>query len=392
MAFSLFSGPKEKIYLILTIDSGSVSGALVSTNKEINQLINKTQARYMFAASMQFRGFKNRDGEKELENVKKALDVVIKTLLSNNTKIDHVHVSFSSPWIISKTNHISIAQEKTFVITEGFLNDIMDKEQKSIEKTMSMDETELIERAMYDTKINGYDMPNPFGRHTKTFEFSLYIAGLSKKIIAVVSEQVFFHTHLHRDKISMHTVPFVTFSALHDLAPMDNLLLDISPEKTDVSLVYRGLLEKTVSFPSGTQFIVREIMKIMDVSEEIASSTLTLFIEQKLDKEVSDKVMLAMQNVEKEWAIYFEDALSDLNPAFALPKEMYITAHQDFSILYENFLKIDKMDNTNAFRNSLMIKKIDKETLLSKIEINPRSMFDARLAMTAICALQYLKR
>jgi hypothetical protein len=130
----------------------------------------------------------------------------------------------------------------------------------------------------------------------------------------------------------------------------------------------------------------------MDVSEEIASSTLTLFIEQKLDKEVSDKVMLAMQNVEKEWAIYFEDALSDLNPAFALPKEMYITAHQDFSILYENFLKIDKMDNTNAFRNSLMIKKIDKETLLSKIEINPRSMFDARLAMTAICALQYLKR
>jgi hypothetical protein len=153
MAFSLFSGPKEKIYLILTIDSGSVSGALVSTNKEINQLINKTQARYMFAASMQFRGFKNRDGEKELENVKKALDVVIKTLLSNNTKIDHVHVSFSSPWIISKTNHISIAQEKTFVITEGFLNDIMDKEQKSIEKTMSMDETELIERAMYDTRL-----------------------------------------------------------------------------------------------------------------------------------------------------------------------------------------------------------------------------------------------
>jgi hypothetical protein len=92
--------------------------------------------------------------------------------------------------------------------------------------------------------------------------------------------------------------------------------------------------------------------------------------------------------VEKEWAIYFENALLELSPTLSLPTNVYLMSESDVAKIYQEFLKLQKLDATSMFRKNIKVKIIDGNALATFIENQSTSKIDE---FSGVLALFYKK-
>ena len=285
-------------------------------------------------------------------------------------KIEKVLVTFSSPWFALKTKHINLVQQNYFLITKDFLDDIIEKEKKVFEKLLSGEDSpnksfEIVEKSIVHTKINGYEMSNSLGRKTKNFDAYLCLSVVGKSTIDIVHNAILKNSHIPADMVSIHTFPVVSFIVVRDIfsANSDFIIMDITGEVTDLTLVEDNVVIKSISMPSGRNFIIRQIAKKLDLSAEIAESNLHLYAEGKLDEKTKIQIQTILLDVEKEWSIYLESAIQEFSSQKNIPSTVYLTVDSDVAPIYKDFLSLVKTDSTAEFRKNMNLIHINKETL-----------------------------
>ena len=288
---------------------------------------------------------------------------------SNNSKnIESAIISFSSPWFISKTKHINIANENDFIISEKFLDNVIDKEEVSFvnELTANTNDTfEIVEKNIIHTKINGYSLTNPIGKKTKNIDAFVCLSAMDRGIVEKVYDSILRYGHIHKEKIAIHTFPLVAFSVIRDFfsGVNDFLIMDITGDMTDMTLVQDSVIMQTTTMPSGRNFILRQISKAFDVPIEIAESLLHLYNSEIIDDSQKVKMQEVITQVEKEWAIYFENSLLEISPTLSLPENLYLMASSDVTPIYNSFLQLSKVDATASFRKTMNLTNIDENSV-----------------------------
>jgi len=355
---------------LLDIGNGSINGAIVLFTK------NKIP-RFIFTGEVPF-SIPLQPSAPELSAemkilLNKILDYLIKNGLSKMTfakKIEKVLVTFSSPWFALKTKHINLVQQNYFLITKDFLDDIIEKEKKVFEKLLSGEDSpnksfEIVEKSIVHTKINGYEMSNSLGRKTKNFDAYLCLSVVGKSTIDIVHNAILKNSHIPADMVSIHTFPVVSFIVVRDIfsANSDFIIMDITGEVTDLTLVEDNVVIKSISMPSGRNFIIRQIAKKLDLSAEIAESNLHLYAEGKLDEKTKIQIQTILLDVEKEWSIYLESAIQEFSSQKNIPSTVYLTVDSDVAPIYKDFLSLVKTDSTAEFRKNMNLIHINKETL-----------------------------
>lgn len=385
MIFDSVFNKKSKVTLLLDIGNGSVSSALaIYKGKDIPYIIySNTLPIYLDLES---------DIKSISANVEKNLDAsILKTLTSAfndpyfkknkiSKTVDNALVSFSSPWFAMKSKEVDINKDKEFVITESFLKNVLDKEtEKFLEETSSSDDVLhkgnnfYVEKAITSTKINGYYLINSLGKKTKSLNMYLYMSLVLNDMVNMVRKTIGTHTHLSDSEIYLHTFPFISFSVSNIMFPAKSsyLLMDITSEITDFTLVKDKTIISTASFPIGRNFIIRQISKVFDVSFEIAESFLHMFINKKTDSNVTERIVDILSDIEKEWSIYLEDALLRLSPSMLLPTTIYMTAEEDVIPLYVDFFSLSKSDNTSNFRKNIQTIHLSKDLVNKLCKFKP---------------------
>ncbi len=390
----LFGKEKEEISILIDIGNGSITGSIVVFSKS-------ELPTFVYVAKSVFPILPKSQVKELLKILLENLDSTFKKLveeglnsafLKNKEKrIAHVVFSFSSPWFYSKTMCLNLSQEVPFVISENFLEDIINKESTSFEnelrKNLDEDEDfEIIESSIINTKINGYPLKNSIGKKATQLDAYLFMSVLEKRTLDIISQVVLKHTHIPKEKIIMHTFPFIEFAAFRDIFInySDFLIMDISSEVTDITLVRDEVIMQTVTIPSGRNFAMRHIAKSLNTTYELAESTLHLYILEKLDPEHIEKMQSIISDIEKEWSIYLEQALSELDPNYFLPGRIYLTADEDILDLYCKFLKLTKNDQTQNFRKNVDIVNINNKLLSPFYKNASSNVVDSFIAILAI--------
>lgn len=376
MSFLSFLSKKtDEVSLLLDIGNGSITGAVVLFRK--NQ-----KPEFLYSLEVPFIIPEKPNISKLVEEMSGLLQTLLDETMKqgwrhsywrNKTKkIDGCLVSFSSPWFVSKTKHIELSNSTPFVITKDFIDDIVKKEEESFKKEListedNNDTFEVIEKSVVHTKINGYTLENTLGKKTKSLDAFLYMSIVSSSIISKVKSMIFKNTHISNEKILIHTFPLVSFTVIRDVysASSDFIIIDITAEVTDITLVQNDVIKKSVSIPSGRNFVIRQIMKSFGVASEIAESTLSLYVQGRLNSEDQEKIEAVFVDVEKEWSIYLENGLIELSPEMILPGNVYLTADEDVSDIYLKFLKLSKTDSTAMFRKGLNLTHVSMENTSS---------------------------
>ncbi len=372
----LFGKSKEEVSLMLDVGNGSVTGALVLFKKS-------KKPEFLYSLEVPFVVPEKPNSTKLIEDMTPLLNTLLNTLIERGFKskywekkpktVVRVLVAFSSPWFVSKTKHISLSKEKEFVITQSLVDGIIKEEEVIFKKELDPDnDFRVIDSSVVHTRINGYTLETSIGKKTKNLDAYLYMSMVSGNVIKTIEEVILKHFHLHESDIYIHTFPLVSFSVIRDMfsGSSDFVLMDVTSEVTDLSLVEGDVIKHSVSVPSGKNFLLRQIMKTFSLTPELAESTLHLFIDEKLNSDDVLKMEEVFVNVEKEWSIYLENGLSELSSEFILPASVYLTCDSDISAIYTNFLKLSKTDGTAMWRKALQVNYINKEAMDSFLTPN----------------------
>ncbi len=313
---------------------------------------------------------------------------------NNNTdkEIKNVVVSLSSPWFYLKTESVKDSNDKPVLISEDYIKSLTQKKidefEAEVQKLNDDPDTsyEVVEKSIVDVKVNGYKINKIVGQKTTTLDAHLCMSLVEKNFLSNIYDIAHKHTHLVKDKIIIHTLPLVYFTVTRDLfSGYDNfLLLNVSSEYTDISIVTNGVLYATSSFPSGRNFIIRQISKELAIPCEIAESSLRLFVSKKLDGENTRKIENILVNIEKEWAVYFERALSEVSPGGQFPTRLYMVSFDDVYDIYSQMIKLEKADITADFRKSVSIIKINNAIFDGHIKNQSHTIPEDNLSVLAV--------
>lgn len=399
---SFFRNEKEEVSLLIDIGNGSIGAAFV--------LFGQSTPKILYAIRLPLVIVENLDSKTLSQGMETLLDETIGAIVKKgfemdfwkkkSKKISSVLVSFSSPWFVEKTKDIHISEEKSFVITRKFLESILQKEEESFQEELSKNSGGgsessfvVIEESIVRTEINGYVLNDSLGKKTKTFDLTISFAVLSKNIAEKINGIIIKHTHTSLAQIKMHTFPFISFIVLRDIFPniSDFLIMDITAEIVEITLVAEGVIVNTVSFPCGKNSIIRHVSKAFNSSPEVAMSHFHLYTENKVDLATQQKMQSVLADIEKEWAIYLEDALTGLSSEMHLPSRIYITADSDILPLFIDFIKLPKTDSTGNFRKNVEVVEVN-HGLLSHLYQDNASIEDQFIAILSIFYNKIIKQ
>jgi hypothetical protein len=386
----------EEVSIVTHIGNGSITGALVAFKKGNPPV-------FLYTARKSFELVEKIDSSKLFEGMNNLLDEILMDIMDNGFKHSNLKgrkktphravITFSSPWFTLKAKHVTISQENLFVITEPFIEDVIKKEEENFIRELPSGEPSkqsanflVIEKSIVHTKINGYPMKDSIGKKTKMFDAFLCMSLVNSEVIERINNIILKHTHVPKEKTTMHTFPLVAFSTVRDIFSNNSnfVLMDVTSESTDLTLIEDEIITESISFPSGRNYILRKIAKEFDTPMEVAESTLHLYLSKKIEEDISLKIDSVLNEIEKEWSIYFENALLELSPSMAIPPNVYMTAENDIATIYSGFMKLSKTDSTSTFRRNINLVYISKETLSALYVKDPLIQVDEFVAMSAI--------
>ncbi len=372
MSPSLFV-KQEKVTLLINIGSGAVSAGLVSFG------IGKKPT-VIYSVHLPFKIEKNPEKNKLAKEMDLLLGQTLALVVKNGMNLPfwkgknkHIHsalVSFSSPWFIPKVKKIELKKERFFIINHEFFNSILESEKsvfikESLSEESTDDDFVVIESSFSNFRVNGYSTTNIFGQKTKNFDASLYMSAVSKPVYDVVHKQLLKFFSIKTDDVSMRAFPFISFAVIKKLFPTVHnfLFMDITAEMTDVVLVFEKSISEIVSFPSGRNFIIRQISKKLDVPFEVAESSLRIYNSKKTNDDTAKQIKEVLSEAEKEWSIYFENSFTELSKDVTLPQVMYLTAGSDVIDIYSNFIKTPENDQSSEFRKNVQVFPLDTASM-----------------------------
>jgi hypothetical protein len=234
---------------------------------------------------------------------------------------------------------------------------------------------DVIEKSIVHAKINGYAVSDILNKKTKALDAFISMSAVPQNIKEKISNVVLKHTHIPKENIIMHSFPLVLFSTIRDNfdSGADFILINIGSEMTDISLINDNTIKSVASFPFGKNTIIRHISKSFKISEEIAESQLVMYLSEKVNDTVFASIQSLILDLEKEWAVYFEDALLALSENTIWPMKTFVLVNKETSPIFINFLKLYKVDATSNFRKNAEITEVE-ESIISHLYNNDFKM------------------
>lgn len=327
--FSFSKKNKESYSLVISIGSGSVTGAIIKFTKkpgvdvlysrrEILPLMNEVSV------------------SKRLTQLKNSLGLLLSSIQKEGLKklpvtpnqgfiIKKVFYIFSSPWSTSQTKVISVNENKAFKVTETYLT-------KLVEEEIKKDPAEagkIIEKKIIQLKINGYVVSKTTGQLARELEVSLYKTVVPDEVISTVEGAV--SKYFRVKEVWCHSLSLPVFSVIRDLFPHkdDFISIEVSDEMTDLCLVKDGIITSSASFPLGRNHFIKELANTMKVSPEIADSMMKVNASKVNDELAALKLSVAMNKSAEEWLKNISSIIDHWKEKTYVPETIFLISNND---------------------------------------------------------------
>ena len=255
-------------------------------------------------------------------------------------KPDNALIILSSPWYLSQTNIIKMQEATPFLVTDALVN----KATSNIVKGYTGESSNLsvLEQNFLSVTLNGYNIVNPIGKKTKDLDINVFTSYVRNESVKRIEDIVSSNFHLHN--IHIHSQSLVSFSGINDIYPdiKDYMVIDVTSELTEILIVKDGVLRDTASYPFGRYSLMQSIAREMTSSEDVAESSIQLYLNGKLEPEIKLKMEASLNIARKEWLDSFSSVLKQITVNGTLPKNLYLFASNDVSTIYKQFIESEE--------------------------------------------------
>jgi hypothetical protein len=186
-----------------------------------------------------------------------------------------------------------------------------------------------IDERLIKSTLNGYEISHPFGKETAEAAFAVSKSFSLPKITEKVKDIIgsFFHV----ERIQFYSFALLAFLMLRKMYPREEnfILMDVSGEQTEISIVKEGIIAETSTFPSGRNQIIRIIKKDTSIPPLSAQAFLRLYQEKGGAGAMIERVRKSLDLAKREWQRDFTRTLEELSDEMFFPRSIFIAADYD---------------------------------------------------------------
>lgn len=329
---------KGELTLMIDIGSASVGAAVVEFFSDKRPFIHHTvRVPIAVAEKPTFNTFL----PKLLTFLSKALDQEISQV--KKRAIKHVHCFYASPWYTAESRTTSRTYPEQIKITQKVLDELIDVEVDNfmgkLQVAGSDEVVRVTESHIISTRLNGYATIDPLNKKATDLSVTLFLGVIPDHVIKSVEGVI--HEFVHAHDIEHHSFPLTAYSSTLDVFPHDNtfLFVDITGEVTDLYLVRDDVLEALHSFPSGRNILIRSIAEKFDVSISGAVSYIGLYASGSADDAFASQIKETIDAVQKEWKVYFTNALTEVCKGGAVPDKTFCMVDNDVREIFSDTVR-----------------------------------------------------
>ena len=335
---------KSELVAVFDIGSSSVGGALLEMNKSgAPKIIYSIREPILLE--------ENINADRFLFLTLKSFDFVankIATLGLGAPK--NFFCVLSSPWYASQIRTISLQKNTPFLFTSKFADTLIAKEvalfeEQHLVKNINVpNKTRIIELKNIETILNGYSTPEPIGQKAKELEMIIFVSIGGEQILLKMEEVV--AKHFHSKDIKFSSFVLTSFAVVRDLFAdkKDFLLVDISGEVTDISIVKNGILRGSVSYPLGHNFMIRGVASLLRSTLSNAKSFISLYKDGHAEASTVKKLDKILGKLRTEWLKSFQESLVGLSNDISIPSTVFVTADQDLADFFSETIKAEQFN------------------------------------------------
>ncbi len=379
--FSLFRDTAESVVLI-DIGSASVAGTYARFEN------GKKPALY-YTARVPIRA---RQGESALANMERALASLAKTLVhegapafaraTGSGSVDRVIVSVASLWQETRVHTERMSKETPFRFTQHLMDDLVEKSAAPAQGRTPT--TEMV----IATRLNGYDVTNPFGKMVSEAEVVALSSSLAQDAAETISRVL--RRTFHTSDIALTAFAPVMFLALRDLFTLekDFFVMDVSGETTDLLLVKDAVLREAMSVPHGLNELRRAAIEAGLDSAAPDGPIRAVKETVLLDSAHNSRFAAHMQAAREAWVKGLADAFRTLMANYALPHTLFLLADESAHEFLTHILQDPDFRSLWLSDEPMQVRYIDPGQLAPFVAHHGRSKGDTFLSMLALYAVK----
>ena len=196
--------------------------------------------------------------------------------------------------------------------------------QQQIEWETGQDiDVKLINAAIVDVRIDGYQVTNPIGFQGKDVSvsiFNAYAPMIHLGALQAIADE------LNIDLLSIAAEPYAVARSIDydDALDFSAIFIDIGGGTTDIAVVRNGGLEGTKMFAFGGRAFTKKLAQELRIDFEEAEELKIAYAEGKLNSDVNAKIQQILQSDCSVWLSGVELSLAEFAGSDVLPSKILL--------------------------------------------------------------------
>ena len=390
MGFFSKNKNKNELKLVLNIGSSSVEGALFSAQ-------DSGTPKIIFSATAPILLEDQIDIDRFLFLTMQSLEIVVerihKAALGAPTEIFCV---LSSPWHVSQTRTINYKKNTPFVFNTKLAESLVQKEtllfeEEHLKKDTHADSSNrTIELKNIKTILNGYETSEPLNQKTQELEMTIFISIGEEKVLKNIEDIIKKYFQFKQIRFSSFTL--ASFTVVRDICIQQEnfLLLDVGGEVTNISMVKKNILCESISFPIGSNFLIRGIASDLGCTIGEASSLLSLFEDGHAEKTVAQKLTSTLDKLRKEWLKEFQESLANISNDISIPSTIYMTTEKELADFFSQTIKTEQFNQYTLTDSKFEVNFLDTKLFQGVVAFDDVAVREPNLIIDAIYINRFL--
>lgn len=374
----IFSKDKEKGELVLIFDirSSSVGGALVLARESgVPKIIFSIREPIILQKSL--------DTDQFLFSTIEPLNIIAKKISAAGIGVPkRIFCTLSSPWYVSQIRIISLKKDKPFIFSSKLADDLIKQEihvfeeEHLAEYTKTGHQIRSIELKSIGTTLNGYEIQNPLDQKAEELEMTIFISMSPEQVISSIEGII--KKLFHHKSIKFSSFVMSSFAVVHNMhmGQENFLLVDIGGEITDISMIKKGVLRESISFPLGYHFIIRETASALSCTLPEAESFISLLKDGHAEKATEEKLAPIIDKLKMKWLEKFQESLANLSKDISIPSDIYLSADTNFMNFFSKIIETEQFNQYTLTESKFKINFLNTETLHDLVEFEGNTLRD----------------
>lgn len=184
-------------------------------------------------------------------------------------------------------------------------------------------EVKLVNAAIVDVRIDGYQVSNPSGFQGKDVSISIFNAYAPMLHLGAIQT---IADDLGLEIVSIAAEPYAVARSVHydDLLDFSAIFIDVGGGTTDIAVVRNGGMEGTKMFALGGRAFTKRLAQELGITFEEAERLKINYSDGRLGNDVSAKVEQVLKNDCNVWLSGVELSLSEFAESDILPSKILL--------------------------------------------------------------------